>query len=204
MILVHDTKPWFQKRLRPATRWLAQAGVTANQVTMITMAVSLAAGAGVAFNPGNPALLLVIPAALLVRLACNHIDGLLAREHGLKTPLGAILNELADPVADCALYLPLALVPAVPAPLVVSAVFLGVLTEMSGVAALKVDASRREDGPMSKKPRGVFFSGVVFALALGAGPGPWLDGALGVVNVLLVITVVNRIRAALRERVGPC
>jgi CDP-diacylglycerol--glycerol-3-phosphate 3-phosphatidyltransferase len=39
-------------------------------------------------------LLLLIPWLLLLRMALNAIDGMLAREHDMKTPLGGILNEL--------------------------------------------------------------------------------------------------------------
>jgi CDP-diacylglycerol--glycerol-3-phosphate 3-phosphatidyltransferase len=42
-------------------------------------------------------------------MALNAIDGMLAREHGQASRLGAVLNELGDVVADAGLYLPLAL-----------------------------------------------------------------------------------------------
>ena len=35
---------------------------------------------------------------------------LLAREHGQKSPLGGILNELSDVISDAALYLPFGLI----------------------------------------------------------------------------------------------
>ena len=47
---------------------------------------------------------------LLIRMALNALDGMLAREFGQKSPLGAYLNELGDVVSDAALYAPFALI----------------------------------------------------------------------------------------------
>lgn len=198
-MIVFNTYPFFQKHLRPATRVLARAGVTANQITITTAVVSLAAGTTVLLWPGARWPLLLVPCALLVRLACNHIDGMLAREHGMQTPAGAILNELADVVADAALYLPLAAVPAVSAWLVVPVVLLAVISEMTGVVATQIGAERRNDGPMAKKPRGVVFGTIALALGLGATPGAWLDVVLGAMLVLLIFTVGNRAHKALEQ-----
>src|SRR5947207_2460802 len=52
---------------------------------------------------------LLLAAFLFIRMALNAVDGMLAREHGMKSKLGAILNELGDVVSDAALYLPFAL-----------------------------------------------------------------------------------------------
>ena len=105
---VYDLKPAFQNVLRPTCRALARAGVTANQVTVAAMVLSAAVGAVLARFPQERWPLLLVPAALFVRMALNAIDGMLAREHGMKSALGGILNELGDVVSDAALYLPLA------------------------------------------------------------------------------------------------
>ena len=47
--------------------------------------------------------LLLIPVVLVLRMALNAIDGMLAREHGMRTRLGALLNELGDVISDSAL-----------------------------------------------------------------------------------------------------
>lgn len=44
-------------------------------------------------------------------MGLNAIDGMLAREFGQQSRLGAYLNELSDVIADAALYLSLASVP---------------------------------------------------------------------------------------------
>lgn len=56
--------------------------------------------------------LLLLPVFLFARMALNAINGMLAREHTMESPLGVILNEIGGRVSDAALYLPLACVPA--------------------------------------------------------------------------------------------
>lgn len=199
-----NSKPYFQKRLRPLTAVLATVGVTANQVTCTTMVLSLAAGAIILALPEARWPLFLVPAVLALRAVFNHIDGLLACEHGMKTDLGAILNELSDVVSDAALYLPLAAVPGAPAVLLVPMVALGLIAEMTGVVALRIGAERREDGPLGKKPRGLVFAATAIVLGLGVTPGPWLDGALTIALALLVVTIVNRARGALAQANARC
>jgi CDP-diacylglycerol--glycerol-3-phosphate 3-phosphatidyltransferase len=199
MLVSFDSKPFFQQILRPATRLAAAAGVRPNQVTVTTILLSLIVGGLVLFRGDDRWPLLLIPCVLLVRVVFNHVDGMLACEHDMKTPVGAILNEIADVVSDAALYLPLAAVPGVPAWLVVAAVVLGLITEMAGLAAIRIGAERREDGPMGKKPRGLVFGGAALALGLGATPGPWLGAALAATIPLLLLTIVNRVTRAVKQ-----
>ena len=199
MLVSFDSKPFFQQILRPATRVAAAAGVRPNQVTVTTILLSLIVGGLVLFRGDDRWPLLLIPCVLLVRVVFNHVDGMLACEHDMKTPVGAILNEIADVVSDAALYLPLAAVPGVPAWLVVAAVVLGLITEMAGLAAIRIGAERREDGPMGKKPRGLVLGGAALALGLGATPGTWLGAALAATIPLLLLTIVNRVTRAVKQ-----
>ena len=96
MIDGFNSKPFFQRLLRPASNRAAALGITPNQVTMATMLLSLAAGAVILLQPDAVWPLFLVPAVLAVRVVFNHVDGMLACEHGMKTPLGALLNELAD------------------------------------------------------------------------------------------------------------
>lgn len=196
---LYALKPGFQNRLRPLTRALAGRGVTPNQVTLAAILLSCATGLLIALFPDAPRLLLLLPLVLLIRMALNAIDGMLAREHAMQTPLGALLNELGDAVSDTALYLPLALVPGVPAALLVILVILALLTELTGVVAVQIGARRRYDGPLGKSDRALLVGVLGLALGLGAEPGQWLAWVLIIANGLLLITVFNRARRALRE-----
>lgn len=199
MASIYDIKPAFQRLLRPLVRMLAAAGVTANQVTLAAVWLSCGIGACVAFFPAASWPLLALPAWLFVRMALNAIDGMLAREHGQKSALGSLLNELGDVVADSALYLPLALVPGFDPRLVVCVVLLAAVTEVASLAAIQIGASRRYDGPMGKSDRAFVFGLLALLAAAGPPPDPWLDGALALVAVLLAWTIVNRVRRALAE-----
>lgn len=196
---LYQLKPAFQRLLRPAVGRLARAGVTANQVTVAAALLSLGVGAAIARWPDDPRLLLLLPAALLVRMALNAADGMMAREHGMKSRLGGLLNELGDAVSDAALYLPLALVPGFPAALQTVAVALALVTEVAGLAALGVGAERRYDGPMGKSDRALVYGAVGFALGLGVPAGGWLTAVVAAVAVLAAATVVQRLSRALAK-----
>ena len=196
---VYDLKPRFQALLRPGVGALARAGVTANQVTAGAAILSLAAGATMFLLPDRRWPLLLLPLILLLRMALNAVDGMLAREHGQKSRLGALLNELGDVVSDAALYLPLALVPGIPPAPVVALVVLAGLSELAGVLGVTIGASRRYDGPAGKSDRALVLGAVGLALGLGAPAGRWLEVLLWVLAAGVALTVVNRARAALAE-----
>jgi len=110
-----------------------------------------------------------------------------------------VLNEIGDVVSDSALYLPLALVPGFRPELVVAAVLLAVISEMTGVVAVQIGATRRYDGPMGKSDRAFALGLLCLLLGCGVSIEQWLDTILGGVILLLVLTIFNRSRQALKE-----
>ena len=196
---IYDLKPAFQNLLRPSCRSLANAGVTANQVTMGALLISVVVGALFALNPAARWAALLIPIWLFLRMALNAIDGMLAREHGMQSELGGFLNELSDVAADAALYLPFAMVAGVSPMLVVVTVILSLLTEMAGVVSVQVGASRRYDGPMGKSDRAFVFGLFGLLLGLGVDLGGWANLALMVVALLTTLTIYNRVTRGLQE-----
>ena len=196
---IYDLKPAFQNLLRPLCNSLAKAGMTANQVTVAATLMSVFVGLLFALFPTSRWAALLIPVSLFVRMALNAIDGMLAREHNMQSDLGGVLNELGDVVSDAALYLPFALVPGISAALVVTIVVLSVLTEMAGVVAVQIGASRRYDGPMGKSDRAFVFGLLALLLGVGLSPQWWANAGLVVVASLAALTVFNRSARALRE-----
>ena len=196
---LYDVKPAFQRLLRPACNALARAGITANQVTLAAMLLSITTGIALVWLHEERWVLLLVPAALLLRMALNAIDGMLAREHSMQSALGGLLNELGDVISDIALYGPFGLIAGISPVAVNAVVVLAVLGEMTGVIAVQIGASRRYDGPMGKSDRALVFS--LFAVLLGSGvePGAWINACLAVVAALSAATIVNRARAALAE-----
>jgi CDP-diacylglycerol--glycerol-3-phosphate 3-phosphatidyltransferase len=196
---IYDLKPAFQYLLRPGAQMLAKAGVTPNQVTVTAALLSLVLGGLIVAFPAARWSLLLIPPGLILRMALNAVDGMLAREHSLQSPLGAVLNELGDVGSDAALYLPFALVSGVPAALVVLAVILGIISEMAGGVAVQIGAGRRYDGPMGKSDRALVFGLLALLLGFGVPAGWWVAFILLITIGLQVLTIVNRARAGLRE-----
>ena len=198
---IYALKPRFQKRLRPIVAALASAGVTANQVTCIACVLSILVGVVLTRRIGSHRLLLILPIFLLLRMAMNAIDGMLAREFGQKSDLGAYLNELTDVVADSFLYLPFAYLPPFEPLWIGAVVCLSVISEMAGIIGLTIGANRRYDGPMGKSDRAFVFGVVALWIGVGGKVSLWLSWAFPrLMAVLLVATIVNRVRNGLAEK----
>ena len=199
---IYDLKPAFQTLLRPLVRRLAGAGITANQVTVLAMLISLATGGLLYLHLPYHRVLLLVPAVLFVRMALNAIDGMLAREHHMQSALGGFLNELGDVISDSALYLPFALLHAVHGALVVCFVLMAVISEMTGVIAAMLGTGRRYDGPLGKSDRAFTIGALALLLGGGVAPGAWLNVLFIALNVLLLVTIYNRVRNGLKQ-LGP-
>ncbi len=197
---LYDLKPRFQALLRPFVARLHARGVTANGVTLTACALSIALGVALCLHADEPALFLLLPAFLFVRMALNAMDGMLAREFGQKSALGAYLNELTDVIADAALCLPFAFLPHFGALEIGVFVFLAALTEMTGAVGPMVGASRRYEGPLGKSDRAFVLGALALAIGLGLPPQPWQGGIFWTLSALLALTVFNRVRAALDEK----
>lgn len=199
MLSIYQLKPAFQRLLRPLVQRLYDHGVTANQITLLAGVVSVLLGLLLAGFPHYPWLFALIPLWMVVRMALNAIDGLLAREFGQQSTLGAYLNELCDVVADTALILPFALISGVSLLPVMLVTLLALLSEYAGVLGPMVGASRRYDGPMGKSDRAFVFGVMALGVALGWLSAGVLDTVMWLVAGLLACTLVNRVRQGLQE-----
>jgi CDP-diacylglycerol---glycerol-3-phosphate 3-phosphatidyltransferase len=196
---LYALKPRFQALLRPLVAWLAEKRVTANGVTVAAAAGSVAIACIVLWNAEYRLVFLLMPLWLFARMALNAIDGMLAREFGQKSRLGAYLNEICDVVSDAALYAPFAIIAPFGPIDIASVIFLSTLTEFAGVLGPAVGASRRYDGPLGKSDRALVFGALACWVGFG-GPLPnWLFWLMPLIGLLLVITTANRIRAGLAE-----
>ncbi|MDM8348983.1 CDP-alcohol phosphatidyltransferase family protein [Pseudomonas sp. sp1636] len=195
---IYQLKPHFQNLLRPGVKRLYARGVSANQVTLAAAVVSVLLGVMLALFQQRW-LFALIPLWMLLRMALNAVDGMLAREFGQQSKLGAYLNELCDLIADSALYLPFALLPGVSPLLVVLLVLLALISEYAGVLGPMVGASRRYDGPMGKSDRAFCFGVVAAGVVSGLLPASWSNGLFALMAVLLLYTLYNRVRQGLAE-----
>jgi CDP-diacylglycerol--glycerol-3-phosphate 3-phosphatidyltransferase len=195
---IYGLKPRFQALLRPLAKRLFEAGVTANQVTLFACIVSMGLGATLCVRP-EPRLFLLVPAWFFLRMAFNAVDGMLAREFGQASKLGAYLNELTDVVSDAALYLPFAFLPGSSLALVALVAGLAIVSEMAGVLGVTVGATRRYDGPMGKSDRAFVFGLLGLLAGLGVPLAAAMPWALAATAALIALTIANRVRQGLAE-----
>lgn len=194
-ISIYQLKPRFQQLLKPSLCWLNNRGVTPNQVTIAAILLSIVYGGVLTFIPWH-GFWLVLPLILLLRMALNAIDGMLANHSDKKSNLGALLNEIGDQISDLALYLPFIVLPALNPLLLLATLFCAQLAEFAGVLAHSLNVTRRFDGPMGKSDRAVAFSLLAFMHWYQA-EAIWLNILLILVLLLSVVTIFNRLHKAL-------
>lgn len=199
MISIYKLKPAFQNQLRPIVKWLASHHITANQVTIFAILISLFAGLLIALFNHHPLLFIIIPFTLFIRMALNAIDGMLAREYNMQSDLGVFLNELGDVLSDTFLYLPFVYVSIIYPPLIVSIVVLSIISEMTGVIATQIGSQRRYDGPMGKSDRAFAFSIISLLIVFKIMQNNWMNILLFIILFALIVTIFNRIFNAIKE-----
>lgn len=197
MTTLYQLKPRFQSLLRPLVVRCAAVGITANGVTLAAMAISLALGGWLLAAGAQRSWFLLLPLWMLLRMAFNAIDGMLAREFAQKSALGAYLNELSDVVSDAALYLPFVLVAPFGWASVGAVIFLSAVSEMSGALGPMIGAERRYDGPMGKSDRAFVFGLLGLWVGLTADLPEWSFWAMPVMVIAIIFNVFNRVRGGI-------
>lgn len=196
---LHRFKPRLQAALRPMVNGIGKRGITANQITFGTTAISVALGFAIFIGHGARLPFLLIPVWLAFRMALNATDGMLAREFAQKTPLGAYLNELGDVISDAALYLPFGLIAPFSFTGMAIVVLLSALTEYAGALGPMIGVSRRYDGPLGKSDRALVAGVFASWIGVDAALPDWLHWLVPVISALLIWTIVNRVRAGIAE-----
>lgn len=152
MISVYQLKPRFQALLQPVLRRLRNWGFTPNSLTIIAFLLSLAMGCYSVYGERQITLLLV-PVCLLLRMALNALDGMMARTYEMQSKMGALLNEMGDVLSDIVLYYPLYLLFSMDQVWIIWFLLLSVLNEFAGLLGQALGGARRYDGPMGKSDR---------------------------------------------------
>lgn len=199
MPTLYSIKPAFQNLLRPLASRLVTAGATANQVTIAAALISVATGVLIALFPENALLFWLLPLVLFIRMALNAIDGMMAREFGQASKLGAYLNEVGDIISDVALILPFALVVPFNATGVVAFAITAIIAEYAGVLGVMTGGGRGYDGPFGKSDRALALGIIAALIGSGIILPPWFGWVFPLMAVLSVVTILNRVRAGLRR-----
>ena len=196
---IYELKPKFQNLLRPLVKCLYNAGITANQVTLVACVLSILLGALLVKFAVVSTLFFLLPIWMFLRMALNAIDGMLAREFNQKTPLGGYLNEATDVISDTALYLPFAFVAPFDWRVISLVIFLAFMSEFLGVLGQMHGSGRRYDGPMGKSDRAFVFGLIGTIYAVFRQLPVWFGWVLYATALLLVLTCINRVRMGLKS-----
>ena len=196
MISAYQIKPKFQQLLEPLLNWLHKAGVSANGITWTAILLSAVVGILFWFFP-NGHMLWVFSVALLVRMALNTLDGMMARMYDMKSVPGEILNELGDVLSDAVMYLPLVKLTGVNPWWVLSFVFLSMLNEFIGVVMKAATGIRRYDGPMGKSDRALVTGVTCLLFFFWPGAMVSFDYVFAGMSILLVASSILRIKNGL-------
>ena len=195
MISVYQLKPKFQALLQPLLQRLRKWGVSPNLLTLMGILLSLAMGIYALYGDRTIALIL-LPIVLLLRMALNALDGMMARQYNLQSKMGALLNEIGDVVSDIVLYYPLYVLFAMDQVWIMCFLLLSVLNEFAGLLGQALDGARRYDGPMGKSDRALVV-GVLSLLFLFKAPiYGYLTWIWMVVFCLLIWSTLKRLRNA--------
>ena len=152
MISIYSIKPKFQKLLKPLLHFLFKMGVSANMITCWAILLSAVTGLLIWLEPSQN-MLLFLPLSLLIRMALNALDGMMARTYHMQSKQGEVLNELGDVVSDLLLYFPLLKLFSLPIYVLITFLFMSVVNEYAGILGKAINGIRQYDGPMGKSDR---------------------------------------------------
>lgn len=181
--------------LRPCVSVLWKMGITPNQITLGTCLLSVATGLWLFYSQNE--MFYILPLFFFFRMALNAIDGMLAKEHNLKSPMGAILNEVTDVVSDGFLYFSFGRFFFINQKLLFFIIFFSAVTEITGLAVLLNGSPRQYAGPMGKSDRAFVFSIIALLISFGVINETLYTVLLSVVSLLLLATIFNRVRKSL-------
>lgn len=184
---LYGIKPAFVARLRRLEDLAVRRRVPPDALTVLGVGLGALAGVALMLGTTEPLLWLAVGPLALARMACNAIDGSLARRTNTASRRGAVLNEVGDRVADVVTFA--ALAPAVGAPLALGVVAVALATSFMAVTGQALVGRRTAAGPMGKPDR-VAVIGCAAGVAAFTGPaalaaGAWIVVGLGLVTIAL-------------------
>ncbi|MFM7643682.1 MAG: CDP-alcohol phosphatidyltransferase family protein [Sphingomonadales bacterium] len=175
---------------------LNKRGVSPNLLTLLGILLSIAMGI-YAFYGNRILALILLPIVLLVRMALNALDGMMARQFNLQSKLGAVLNEIGDIISDIALYFPLYVLFKMDPTWMLFFLLLSVLNEFAGLLGQAVGGERRYDGPMGKSDRALVVGLLSLLFVFNAPIQMYLNWIWMLIFILLLWSTLRRLRHAI-------
>lgn len=157
-----------------ATRWLAGMGVSPNSISVASFFASLGSGAALYLSNGSDhSVLLLLGACLLLLLrgACNMLDGMVAVSTGIASRGGELFNEVPDRLSDSVILIGAGYAAGGMPELGYVAAIAAVFTSYVRVQGCSLGAPADFGGPMSKVHRMVLVAAA--ALFTAFAPHSW-------------------------------
>lgn len=194
---LYAIKPRFQAILDRLAVRLVGARVPADALTGLGLGAAALSGLLLATGGARPGpLVLLVPPLLFVRIACNALDGMVARRAGTARPWGTVLNETGDRLADLCIFGGLVLSGVLPSPVAGALLPFLLFVSYLGIIGQAAGGARRYEGPLGKADRALL-------LGLYCCCAPWFANAGLLVGWALIVglglTVLNRIVALARD-----
>ena len=199
MISVYKLKPRFQQLLTPVLLFLHKNRITANQITISSVLLSVVIGILFWNADSSKWFFLSLPIGLLIRMALNALDGMMARKFNQTSKLGEVLNEVGDIVSDVIIFFPLIKFQPESLYLIIVFIVLSVINEFAGLIGKVVGKERRYDGPMGKSDRALIlglYGLLVFFDVDISGVSVYI---FGIIITLLIISTYTRLKKSLHE-----
>ncbi len=179
---------------RSLARLLADLRVSANAISIAGLAFGISAGVALAATRSfiilAPVLWLAAALFVLLRLAANMLDGMVAVMTNSASRVGELFNEVPDRLSDSAILIGLGFAAGQPS-LGFCAAIAAIFTAYIRAVGKAAGTSQQFSGPMAKPQRMVLVIGV--ALFCAAIPNRWAP-----TNVLIVIAIGSAATAARR------
>jgi len=199
MISVYKLKPKFQQLLTPILLFLNKKKITANQITISSILLSVIIGVLFWNADVSDWFFLSLPIGLLIRMALNALDGMMARKFNQTSKLGEILNEVGDIISDVIIFFPLLKFQPESLYLIIVFIILSIINEFAGLIGKAVGKERRYDGPMGKSDRALILGLYGLIIFFGVNISNYSQYIFGLIILLLLISTYTRLKKSLHE-----
>ncbi|TZG00071.1 CDP-alcohol phosphatidyltransferase family protein (plasmid) [Chryseobacterium panacisoli] len=199
MISVYKLKPKFQQLLTPVLLFFHRNKITANQITISSILLSILIGILFWNADISKWFFLSLPIGLLLRMALNALDGMMARKFNQTSKLGEVLNEVGDIVSDVIIFFPLLKFQPESLYLIVAFIVLSIINEFAGLMGKIVGKERLYDGPMGKSDRALILGLYGLLMLFGVNISGISLYIFGVIIALLLISTYTRLKKSLNE-----
>ncbi|MFP3593405.1 CDP-alcohol phosphatidyltransferase family protein [Chryseobacterium sp. SIMBA_038] len=199
MISVYKLKPKFQQLLTPILLFLNKKKITANQITISSILLSVIIGVLFWNADVSKWFFLSLPIGLLIRMALNALDGMMARKFNQTSKLGEVLNEVGDIVSDVIIFFPLLKFQPESLYLIIIFIILSIINEFAGLIGKVVGKERRYDGPMGKSDRALILGLYGLIIFFGVNISNYSQYIFGLIILLLLISTYTRLKKSLHE-----